>query len=78
MKQLNANLQSLTDSRKTRIRLEAQALMLFKMLLKLERGRRVQTLAPLRRQHQNALRIKTIESQISKIRRELRKIRSVS
>lgn len=66
------NLNSLRESRSHRARLESQALLLFTLLLKLERGRRVQTLKSRRAQEQVALRIKTIESQIAKIRRELR------
>ena len=66
------DINALRDARTRRTHLESQAILLFTLLLKLERGRRSQVLKPARAQEQVALRIKTIESQILKIRRELR------
>ncbi|MHB1512056.1 hypothetical protein [Acidiferrobacter sp.] len=78
MKMLNASLVSLVESRKARVLLEAKAVILFRTLLKLERGRKTHTLLSPRMQEKTASRIKTIDSQIAQIRREIRKIRSMS
>jgi hypothetical protein len=71
-------MQSLVKARRDRAGLERQALALFRVLLKAERGRTglgPRLLSP-RDREAMARRVKTIESEILKLRRALRRIRA--
>ena len=67
------NMATLKQVRKDRVRLERQASVLFRALLKAERGRSGPLMPPRERQAL-AKRVAVIDGEIRKIRRALRKI----
>lgn len=74
------NMQSIVQMRKNRVALERQALSIFRVLLKAERKRKAPGLSRLsaKTRDDQSRRVKVLETQISQIRREIRKIRSMS
>lgn len=70
------NMKSLKQMRRERVSLERQTISLFRMLLKSERGRAgpgVRLLPP-RERDAMARRVKVLDTEIRKLRREIRKI----
>lgn len=76
MAYLDVNMKSLVRVRKERVALERQACTLFRALLKAERGRSGPSAPLLRPKGREVIarRVKVIESEIRKIRRQIRKI----
>lgn len=73
---LNVNMRSLKHAQRERATLERQALTLFRSLLRSERGRAglgAHLLSP-REREAMAKRVKTIETEILKLRRQIRKL----
>jgi predicted hotdog family 3-hydroxylacyl-ACP dehydratase len=73
---LNVSMQSIKQARRERVMLERQAIALFRSLLKSERNRAglgAHLLSP-REREAMARRVKTIEGEILKLRRQIRKL----
>ena len=73
---LNVNMRSLKHAQRERATLERQALTLFRSLLRSERGRAglgAHLLSP-REREAMAKRVKTVETEILKLRRQIRKL----